>query len=174
MLKEPVALGYLKIAKRLEINPLERETMPLDLLIAGAATNEEDYGSLLMECFTPEVDSGILLAFSEIHTQLSPPVLVALVKASTGKQELLKFNEAMIQHADDWVAYTAIESFSPGSEHSIVEMVKLVLAGNRTMPQMAAMKKIQETGLPNAGELVAAFVDSEDEDLRSLSRAISN
>ena len=172
MLREPVALAYLKIAKRVQINPLQRETVPLDMLIAGAAAEEEDYGSLLMECFTPGVNSEILLAFSEIHDQLSSPVLVALVKASTGKEELLKFSEQMIKHADDWVAYTAIESFSPASEARLVEVVRRVLAGDRTMPQMAAMKKIQEAELPDARGLVDAFLDSDDEDLRSLARTL--
>ena len=173
MLSEPVALAYLKIAKRGKINPLRRDAVPLDMLIAGAATGEEDYGSLLMECFSADVNSSILLAFSEIHDQLSSPVLVALVKASTGMQELLKFSEHMIQHADDWVAYTAIENFSPASEASLIEMVQRVLVGDRTMPQMAAMKRIQESELPDARELVTDFLDSDDEDLRSLARAIT-
>ncbi len=79
----------------------------------------------------------------------------------------------MINHVDDWVAYTAIESFLPDDEGRLIEMLQRVLSGDRNMPKMSAMKKIQESEIPNASSLVADYIDSKDEDLRSLAKAIT-
>jgi len=74
----------------------------------------------------------------------------------------------MVDHPDDWVAYTAIEHLIHVDEAATADAIKRVLAGHRNLPQLAAIKVVQRLDIPEAREWVRPFLDSEDEDLRSM------
>ena len=106
------------------------------------------------------------------HGQLNSRVLVALIKAGRPHAELRQFILEMVEHSDDWVAYTAIEQlvdFEPAAASSVL---KQILAGDRNLPQLAAMKVVNRLGLPEGKDWITPFLESEDDDLRAMAEQV--
>ena len=78
----------------------------------------------------------------------------------------------MVDHENDWVAYTAIEQLPEFGAESVTPIIMKILAGERNLPQLAALRAMQELDIPQALEFVRPFLDSDDDDLRSMAEQV--
>ncbi len=171
-LHNPVALALLKIARREHINLLGRDEVPLEKIIQSVSKGDEEYQQLLINQLDESLDPGILLTLTQAEDSLSSNGLVALIKVAAPHSQLSKFILEMVDHPDDWVAYTAIEHLIHVDEAAAAETIKRVLAEHRNLPQLAAIKVVQHLDIPEAREWIRPFLDSEDEDLRVIAKQV--
>ncbi|MBA7691185.1 hypothetical protein ES703_99726 [subsurface metagenome] len=171
-LHNPVALALLKIARREHINLLGRDEVPLEKIIQSVSEGDEEYQQLLINQLDESLDPGILLTLTQAKDSLSSNGLVALIKVAAPHSQLSKFILEMVDHPDDWVAYTAIEHLIHVDEAAAAVTIKRVLAKHRNLPQLAAIKVVQHLDIPEAREWIRPFLDSEDEDLRVIARQV--
>ncbi len=171
-LNGPTALALLKIARREHINLLGRDDVPLENIIQSLSEGGEEYQQLLIDQLDESLDPAILLTLSRAKDSLSSNGLVALIKVAAPHSQLSKFILEMVDHADDWVAYTAIEHLTRMDEAVAAETIKRVLAGSRNLPQLAAIKVVQHLDVPEAREWIRPFLDSEDDDLRAMAEQV--
>ena len=170
LLHGAAALAMLKIARRQGINLLARASVPLDIVVQTAAEGNDEFQQILIDQLDETLDSSVLATLADAHDKLSSHTLVALMKAAALHSELAGFVLEMVNHEDDWVAYTAIENLGHWEETATV--LKRVLGGSRNLPQLAAIKMIHQLELPEARELTTPFLDSEDEDLRGVAEQV--
>ena len=169
-LQSAAAMALLKIARKERINYLSRDGIPLDLIVKSTSEEQPEFQQLLIDNLDDSVAPQTLLALAAAKESLSSHTLVALIKAGLGQPDLSDFIAEMVNHPDDWVAYTAIENLRPGSE--IAEVIQRVLAGSRNLPQLAAIKVIPHLDLPDAKDWITPFLESEDEDLRAMAEQV--
>ncbi len=172
-LQEPVIMGMLKIASREDIRLLSRSGLPLDIVTSVAQEADEDFQQLFIEQIDETVPVDVLSGLVTSREKLNTRVLVALVKAAEPHSEVHKFILDMVDHKDDWVSYTAIEQLERFEPELVTDVLKTVLAGDRNLPQLAAMKIIQRLDLSDAREMVAPFLESDDEDLRAMAEQVT-
>jgi len=171
-LHEAVALSLLKIAQKEQINILDRPGVPLDVIFQSAANDNEEYQQLLIEQINEKVDPAILVKLAEAKSSLSSNAMVALIKAGAPHGELHEFVVEMVDHPDDWVAYTAIEQLGNLEEGKAAAVIKMVLEGSRTLPQLAAIKMVEFLALTDLHPVLEPFLASNDEDLRGLAEQV--
>lgn len=165
-------LGLLKIAKRLDISLFSRRSIPVDAVMAGIDAGGEDYQQLLIEQLDETVDADQLTEFTAATDQRNAKMLVALIHLSTAENDLQSFCVGLVDHENDWVAYTAIEQLPIFGAELATPIIQKILAGERNLPQLAAMRAMQELDIPQALEWVRPFLKSEDDDLRSMAEQV--
>ncbi|MCH8326952.1 MAG: HEAT repeat domain-containing protein [Candidatus Marinimicrobia bacterium] len=165
-------LGLLKIAKRLDISLFSRRSIPVDAVMAGIDAGGEDYQQLLIEQLDETVDADQLTEFTAAADQRNAKMLVALIHLSTAENDLQSFCVGLVDHENDWVAYTAIEQLPIFGAELATPIIQKILAGERNLPQLAAMRAMQELDIPQALEWVRPFLKSEDDDLRSMAEQV--
>ena len=171
-LQLPAAIALLKIARRLEIKLLIRDTAPLDLIVEAAGEGEEEYEQLLVEQLDESIGPEIISKFTQFKAKYSSHGLVALLKAAAPHAELQSFVIEMTDNQDDWVAYTAVEQLVHVERSAAAKVLRQVLEGQRNMPQLAAIKTAVQLELKEAAEWIRPFLDSDDEDLRALAEEV--
>ncbi len=164
--------GMLKIAKRIDISLFSRRSIPVDAIVAGMDAGGEDYQQLLIEQLDESLDSEQLSKFVASVDRHNAKLLVALIKLSTAENGLHTFCVGMVDHENDWVAYTAIEQLPVFGAESVTPIIMKILAGERNLPQLAAMRAMQELDIPQARDFVRPFLDSDDDDLRSMAEQV--
>ncbi len=167
-LRDAATLSMLKISQRTGTNLLSRAGAPIEALVAGLEDSSEEYQQLLIDHIDGALDVRVLQQLTQARERMNPHVLVALIKAVTDQPGLAEFCLKMVDHADDWVAYSAVEQLPKLGQKKAAEVIKRVLEGDRNLPQLAAMRVVQELGVEEALEWVKPFLESDDEDLRSL------
>ena len=167
-----VALSLLKIANRENIRLLSRPTAPVDAIINGSLEDNEDYQQLLIGQINAQVTEEVLTAFIHKSDALNAHVLVEVMKAARNYSNLTDFCLDMTAHDDDWVAYTAIEHLPDIDKGRLSQVLKGILDGERTLPQMAAMKMVVRLDLPNRREWLEPFLEAQDDDVRSLAQQL--
>ena len=172
-LQGPSVMGMLKIASREGIRLLTRAGLPLEALTAAARDADEDFQQLFIEQIDEKVPFDVLTGLVTSQAALNSRVLVALIKVAAPQAQLHQFILDMVEHEDDWVSYTAVEHLAGLDPAKVTEILKGVLAGDRNLPQLAAMKMIQRLSLSSAKELVAPFLESDDEDLRAMAEQVT-
>ncbi len=172
-LQEPSVMGMLKIASREGIRFLTRAGLPLEALIAAAQEADEDFQQLFIEQIDEKVPLDVLTGLVTNREALNTRVLVALIKVAAPQSQLHQFIIDMVEYDDDWISYTAIEHLTGLELAKVIDVLKGVLGGDRNLPQLAAMKMVQRLGLSNAKEMVAQFLESEDEDLRAMAEQVT-
>ena len=168
----PAVMSMLKIASRINIRLLARPGTPLDTLIMAAREADEQFLQLFIEQIDEELPAEVLARLIHAHGQLNSRVLVALIKAGRPHAELRQFTLEMVEHSDDWVAYTAIEQLVDFEPAVASAVLKQILAGDRNLPQLAAMKVVNRLGLPEGKDWIAPFLESEDDDLRAMAEQV--
>ncbi len=168
----PAVMSTLKIASRLDIRLLTRSGTPLDTLITAVMEADEEFQQLFIEQIDQELPKEVLARLVHAHGQLNSRILVALIKAATPHAELMQFTLEMAEHKDDWVSYTAIEHLVDFEPAAVRAVLKQVLAGDRNLPQLAAMKVVHQLGLPEGKDWIAPFLESIDEDLRAMAEQV--
>jgi len=171
-LQSQVALALLKIARRERINLLERDRVPLEIIVRAASECGEECQRLLIDQLDESLDPATLSTLAQAKDSLSSHGLVALIKVAAPHPQLSKFILEMAEHPDDWVAYTAIEQLDHLDRGTVTRALERVLSGNRNLPQMAAIKVVHRLNIPNAREWITPFLDSEDEDLCALASQV--
>lgn len=167
-LHAPAMLGVLKIASREKLQLFNRPDFPILELIGGLGEGLENYQQLLIELIDESVPEPVLRQLIQSNESLDSQLLVALIKVVANHASLHDFCLAMVDHSDDWVAYTAIEHLPQMGVETASLVIQKVLEGDRNLPQLAAMRAIQQMDIKQALDWVKPFLDSEDEDLRSL------
>ncbi len=168
----PVATALLKIAKRQGVNLLGRDGTPLEILIHTAAEGDKEYQQLLIDQLDESVNPAILAKLAEAKEALSSHGLVALIKVAAPHPELHGFIQEMVNHSDDWVAYSAIEHLNHMEEEKAGQAIKEILSGERSLPQLAAIKMAHRLNLPGSRDWIEPFLESDDEDLRALATQV--
>ncbi len=168
----PAVMSMLRIASRVDIRLLTRTGTPLDTLITAAMEADEEFQQLFIEQIDEELPAEVLARLVHAHGQLNSRVLVALIKAATPHTELRQFALEMVDHLDDWVSYTAIEQLVDFEPAAVRAALKRVLAGDRNLPQLAAMKVVHRLGLAEGKDWIAPFLESDDEDLRAVAEQV--
>jgi HEAT repeat protein len=171
-LQLPAAIALLKIARRIQMNVLGRDTTPLDLIVEAAGEGEEEYEQLLVEQLDESIEPEIISRLAQFKDAYSSHGLVALLKVAAPHAELQSFVIEMADHQDDWVSYTAIEHLVQVDRAAATKVLKQVLEGQRNLPQLAAIKTAAQLDIPKAGEWIRPFLDSEDEDLRTMAEQV--
>lgn len=151
---------------------LGRDEVPLEKIIQSVSKGDEEYQQLLINQLDEPLDPGILLTLTQAKDSLSSNGLVALIKVAAPHSQLSKFIMEMVDHPDDWVAYTAIEHLIHVDEAAAAETIKRVLTEHRNLPQLAAIKVVRHLDIPEAREWIRPFLDSEDEDLRVIAKQV--
>ncbi len=168
----PAVMSMLRIANRVDIRLLMRPGTPVDTLVMAAMEADEEFQQLFIEQIDEELPTKVLARLVHAHGQLNSRVLVALIKATTPHAELRQFTLEMVEHKDDWVSYTAIEHLVDFELAAVKRVLKRVLAGDRNLPQLAAMKVVHQLGLPEGKDWIAPFLESVDEDLRAMAEQV--
>lgn len=172
MLHGAVALGVMKIARREHINVFNRPGIPLQAIVESTADSDEEYQQLLIGHIDASVKPDVLQVLTEGRAAFNSNALVALIKAAAPHTELGQFLLDMVDHSDDWVAYTALEHLTHLDKASAANVIKRVLGGTRNLPQLAAIKVAQRIELTEAREWIKPFLKSEDEDLRGMAEQV--
>lgn len=172
VLHSTVALGLMKIATRERINLFNRPGIPLKAIVESTADSDEEYQQMLIGHIDASVNPDVLQALTEGRAAFSSNALVALIKAAAPHTELSQFLLDMVDHPDDWVAYTALEHLIHLDKAAAADVIKRVLGGTRSLPQLAAIKVAQRIEITEAREWIKPFLKSDDEDLRGMAEQV--
>lgn len=171
-LQGTAALALMKIARRQRINLFNRPGIPLKAILESMVDSDEEYQQLLIGHIDASLKPEVLEALTKGRAAFGSNALVALIKAAAPHSELSEFLLGMVDHPDDWVAYTALEHLTHLDKAAAADVIKRVLGGTRNLPQLAAIKVAQRIELSEAREWIKPFLKSEDDDLRGMAKQV--
>jgi HEAT repeat protein len=166
-MEEPVCRAILKIGQRNNMNVLtDPDSKLCTTVIACCQDQESDLIELAGYQFTLDPSLPVLERFFENVERFPSALVVSLIHAAKQAPQLTESVCKLVNHPDDWVAYTALESL----EHFRVDLVQQpvleMLQSERGLPIIAAIKTAVNLELKEAIPALEKLSTGDSEDLR--------
>ncbi len=166
-LEEHISQAILKIGQIANCIVLkESEKNFMNRVLNSLASGDDEVTALVLHQFTLGLDEKTLAQFFRAVKKLPSNIIVGLIRHAKGFEG---YNAALIdlvKHEDDWVAYSALESFYQIPQETSVPVLLDILQNYNGLRLLAAMRVVDSMNLVQAQAVLQGLLEDEQDEIR--------
>lgn len=166
-LQDHICQAILKIGQSsnaLVIDAKEEKFMTSMFEALGAG--DEEVVALILHQFTLGPDNAAIAEFIKNIDQLPSNVIVGLIRHANEYENFTEVIIELVKHEDDWVAYSALESFDKIPLESAEPVLLDILNNFKGLRLLAAMRAVEILDLRAAEETLTTLVNDDQDEIQ--------
>lgn len=166
-LEEHICQAILKIGQIANtIVLLENEKSFMVRVMNSLASGDDEITALVLHQFTLGLDDKTLAQFFNVVNKLPSNIIVGLIRHAKGYEGYNEALKGLVKHEDDWVAYSALESFHQMSEEEALPVLLDILQNYNGLRLLAAMRVVESMKLVQAQAILQGLLKDEQDEIR--------
>ena len=172
-LRDHICLAILKIGQSANHLVLdEQQVQFMESVFEALTTVEEEVIALVLHQFTLQPNNPTIAEFFNKIETLPSNVIVGLIRHAKGYAGYADALLKLVNHEDDWVAYSALESFDNIPLEQAQPVLLSILKNFSGLRLLAAMRSVELFELKEALDILQILATDEQEEIRTEAQRI--